>query len=1029
MSERLAMYLLGPPRLELDRAAVVIDRRKTLALLAYLAVNRWQHHRDHISALMWPGYAQPKAFSNLRHILWEVQQIIGEGWIIASRDTVGLIAEGAGQPNGRVIWLDVARFESLVTASRLQKDASLRVQLLADSVRLYRDHFLAGFVLKNSPPFNEWAFAQSDNWRYQLAGALTVLTDDYCSLGEAETAIPYAKRLVALDPLNEASHRQLMQIYMQAGQQTAALKQYQTCEQILRKELGVDPQPETRLLYKQIRRGDTLPLRPVKRAEPRITPQHNIPFQISRFIGREKELHEVHGLIADHRFVTLVGTGGIGKTRLALRVGEQLVQNYSSGVWLVELAQLSDPSLVPQSVAKLFDLVERADEPLTEKLIRVLRLKSMLLILDNCEHLVDACAQLTDTLLRNCPNLRILATSREPLGITGEARYHVPPLELPSLQQILEKPLDYESIRLFEERARLVQEYFSLTMENASSVTRICHRLDGIPLAIELAAARVDAFSTEQIAAQLEESFNLLTRGSRTALPRHQSLRASIDWSWNLLSESEQVLLRRLSIFAGGWILDAAESVCAGNGIEPKQVLDVMTQLVAKSLVVNQKAGHERRYHLLEIIREYVLEELVKAGEKERVQDLHLKYFLKLSTEIEPGLVGPQQAKWSIRTNNERDNLRAALGHAARTDVEAGLYISGRLEYFWESFDSREGLRWLAEFLQKPESKEHPLARAKALYAQGWVLYRFEQFEAAQSAAEECLALCRAGGDQHGEVDGLTLLGFILGPAKSTDLIQQAITLARSLGDPRRQAMALNILGWDHRDFKRVFSYWEEATTLYRQAGDWRHLADNLSELGFFLLLDGKIEAAQKYLDESNMLFQHLNSKTRKGHLLTAYGQIALLRGDYEQARAYFQENARISIESGSQMDYLWANVRLGLVKLREGNISEAWHVFAESARNFQTDGNSIGIVVSLEWMASLYVAIDKPNYAATLLGWADTARNVICDTRPVLEQVDLDRDITVIVEKIGKDAFEAAYAKGCGMTLDEAVAYALDAG
>jgi predicted ATPase/DNA-binding SARP family transcriptional activator len=1022
MSPRLALYVLGPPKFELDHTPVEIDRRKALALVAYLAVNREAYTREYLSTLLWPDYDQEKAFTNLRHLLWETQQALGDGWIDARRESIGLIPEAD-------IWLDVARFETLLKESQAQEDRSLRIPLELDAVQMYRNHFLTGFSLKDAPGFNEWAFAESENLRYQLANALAILSDDLCSLGQADAAIPYARRRVALDPLNEASHRQLMEIQIEAGQHNAALKQYQSCEKILRTELGVGPQTETRVLYKQIRKGEIKPRRPVKQIATS-TPQHNLPLQLSKFIGREKELDEITNLIANHRLVTLTGTGGIGKTRLSLKVGEQILNNYGDGIWLVELASLNDPALLPQTVAKLFNLVEQAEELLIEKLIRVLRPKNILLILDNCEHLLVACSHLADPLLENCPNLTILATSRELLGITGEALYHVPPLGLPEVQQVLEKLLEYESVQLFEERARLVHEHFSLTAENALSIAQICQRLDGIPLAIELAAARVNILSPQQIAARLDVSFNLLTGGSRTALPRHQTLHASIDWSWNLLSEVEQILLRRLSVFAGGWTLDASEAVCATNGIELQQVVKGMTHLVTKSLVVvNQDAGHERRYRLLEMIREYAREKLAEADEAKHVHDRHLKYFLKLSEQIEPGLVGPEQTEWSSRTNDERDNLRAALEHAARVDVEAGLYISGRLEYFWESFDSREGTRWLAEFLQRPESKEYPLARAKALYAQGWLLYRFEHFDEAQTVTEECLTLYRAGGDPHGEVDALTLLGFILGPAKSLDVIQEAIHLAKSLGDLRRQAMALNIRGWDHRDFKRVFAYWQQAITLYRQAGDWRHLADNLSELGFFLLLDGKIESAQERLDESSLLYQQLNTKTRKGHLLTAYGQIALLRGDYEQARDYFQQNARISIESGSQMDYLWATVRLGFVELREGNIAEARQIFAETARSFQQDGNHIGIVVALEWMASLYVVVGKSEYAARLIGWADATRRVIRDTRPVLEQADVDRDIAAVVSRIGRDAFDKAYHQGHAMTLDEAVGYALDGG
>src|SRR5258706_5935174 len=658
---RLALHLLGPPTLAIDDSPVATDRRKTLALLAYLAVNRGRHTRDFLSGLLWPDYDQAKAFTNLRHTLWETQQAIGEGWVIPDRESFGLVADGyrsSGQTEmARTVWLDVTHFESLITESHTQKDISLRISLLTDSVKLYRNHFLTGFSLKDASNFNEWAFTEAEKLRHQLASALTLLSDDLCALGEAEKAIPHIQRLVTLNPLNEASHRQLMHVYIQARQYTSALKQYQPCEKLLRKELGVDPQPETRTLYKQIRRGEIKPGQLSKQEQGLL--QHNLPFQVSKFIGRENELTEINNLIKDHRLVTLTGTGGIGKTRLSLKKGEQLINEYANGIWFVELASLTDPALVPQTAAKLFQLTEQAGESLTEKLIRVLRPTNMLLILDNCEHLLDACAQLADGLLRNCPSLKILPTSREPLRITGEAQYHVPPLGLPNVQQVLAKLLEYESVQLFEERAQLVNENLSVTLENASSIAQICYRLDGIPLAIELAAARVNLLSTEQIAVRLEESFNLLTGGSRTTLPRHQTLRASIDWSWNLLSEPEKILLERLAVFAGGWTFDAAETVCAGNGIERQQVLDLMNQLVDKSLVVlNDELGETRRYYFLETIRQYASDRLLEttrqyaqeklrdANKSELLRDHHLDFFLTFATATESKLHGPEQVYW-----------------------------------------------------------------------------------------------------------------------------------------------------------------------------------------------------------------------------------------------------------------------------------------------------------------------------------------------------------------------------------------------
>ncbi len=397
---------------------------------------------------------------------------------------------------------------------RRQVDISLRAALLADSAKLYRNHFLTGFSLKDAPPFNDWAFTCSEDLRHKLSEALGALAEDYCTLGQASQAIPYARRLVSLDPLDEAAHRRLMEVYLQAGQNNAALKQYQACEQILRKELNLDPQPETRELYKKIRKGE---LKPVPRQKPTedVSPQHNLPLQLSSFIGREKEQEAITKLIAGNRLVTLVGTGGIGKTSLALQMGHKLLKDYPDGVWFSALDSLSDPELVPQTVAAIFDIRERPDTPSLELLTNALSTKTALLILDNSEHLLDACAQLITALLQACPDLKILATSREAFGMAGEAIYRIPSLSVPEQREdSLEKLSEYEAVRMFAERAALVQSAFHLTDENIQTVAEICRKVDGIPLAIELAAARVDILQVDEILHQLDESFQVLANQS-----------------------------------------------------------------------------------------------------------------------------------------------------------------------------------------------------------------------------------------------------------------------------------------------------------------------------------------------------------------------------------------------------------------------------------------------------------------------------------------------------------------------------------
>jgi predicted ATPase/DNA-binding XRE family transcriptional regulator len=762
----------------------------------------------------------------------------------------------------------------------------------------------------------------------------------------------------------------------------------------------------------------------------------NLPAPITTFIGRETEQVNLIRLLIKHRLVTLTGPGGIGKTRLSVKVGEQVLENYADGVWLVELASLSDPALVPQTVAKVFGIQQGSTTyALVETLIHFLRAKQTLLIFDNCEHLLDACAQLIDQLLKSCPHLKVLATSREALGMIGEALYQVSGLTVPDIQRIesIEKISDYESIRLFGERAQLVQMDFALTAENVSSVAQICHRLGGIPLAIELAAVRVQAFSTEQIAIQLNERFHTLAGGNRTALPRHQTLKASIDWSWHLLYDSEQILLRRLSVFAGGFTLNAASQICSGLGIESRQVLSLISQLVTKSLIVaNRDSNREKCYRLLETIRQYAHEKLVEAGEEESIRSQHLKYYLQLLEQAEPELKTPAQIDWNERFYTERDNIRAALEWASNTDIEAGLYLAGRLERFWEDIDLREGERWLTKYLDNPQSYIYPRARAKALYAYGIILYLTVQNSLLEKTAQECLELYRASGDQHGEIDGLILLArFMLASqkqARATELCQQALQLSESIGDLWRKALVLGHLGWLPKDFSQRFFYWEEAINLLRQLGDFRLLAQYLSTLGNYQQLNGDFELAQKNLDEAMQLNRLLKQKVGKGFILNALSRIETVKGNFEKAQSFLEDAIAVSTELGDRISYLWDRTHLGHVILQEGKILEAQDIFLETAEEFFKDRSEDGVVYALEGMACLYCTTDKPILAVRLIGWANATREKIGETRPLLEQADVDKIIATCTAKMGDVVFIDTYDEGKNMSLDEAVSLALEA-
>ena len=533
------------------------------------------------------------------------------------------------------------------------------------------------------------------------------------------------------------------------------------------------------------------------------TTPNNLPQQATRFIGRERELAELNRLLARTRLLTLTGSGGCGKTRLSLHVAADSLERFPDGAWLLELALLADPGLVAQTMATVLGLKEEPGKPIVQTLTEHLKDKRLLLLLDNCEHLLDGCARLVDMLLRECPQVKILASSREALGMGGEQAYRVPSLSLPDPKQT-HTPASvapFEAVQLFTDRALLVRPDFKVTNENASTLASICSRLDGIPLAIELAAARVRSLSVEEINSKLDERFRLLTGGSRTALPRQQTLRSLIDWSYDLLQEPEKRLLQRLSVFAGGWTLEAAEQVCAGDGVEDRDALDLLTSLADKSLVVVEQSDGHSRYRLLETVRQYARERLVESGGGEAVRVRHRDYFLTLAEQAEPKLVGAQQAEWLRRLDEEHENLRAALEWSlAEVQSGAGLRLCGALYRFWWARGYlSEGRKWCARVLAMEGAAGRTLERPKALHGAGALAYHQGDYLAARALGEESLAIRRQLGDWKGIAASLNNLGMVACdqadyPAARA-LAQESLAISRELGNRVGIANSLNNLG------------------------------------------------------------------------------------------------------------------------------------------------------------------------------------------------------------------------------------------
>jgi predicted ATPase/class 3 adenylate cyclase/Tfp pilus assembly protein PilF len=625
---------------------------------------------------------------------------------------------------------------------------------------------------------------------------------------------------------------------------------------------------------------------------------HNLPLQLSSFVGREAEIQQAKQLLTENRLLTLTGTGGAGKTRLALQAAAEVIERFEHGVWIVELAPLNDGGLIEQEIAATLGLREEGEKTLRQTLTDALRPKSLLLILDNCEHLIDACAHLAETLLRTCPNLRLLTTSREALAIDGEALLPLSSLSLPddSEEAETETLAQCEAIRLFIDRATTALPTFRFSAGNAQAVAQVCARLDGLPLALELAAARVKVLSPQQIAERLDDRFRLLSGGSRTALPRQQTLRALIDWSYDLLAPTEQTLLRRLSVFSGGWSLEGAEAVCSGGSVDEWEVLDLLSRLVAKSLVVVEPPSEGQvRYHLLDNIGRYAGERLAETEEAKTLPGRHRDWFLHLVEEAEPNLSGPSHGHWLNRLECDHDNFRAALRFTQPESPEVLLRLAGALSRFWHGrCYLREGRGWLEMALRLGPSAPDS-ARVKALHGLGLLSYACGDYTASQANHAQDLALRRTLQDTRGIARALSNLGIIAAEqedfASAQTMFADSLEQYRLLNDEVSAAHMLQNLGGIavlQQDYAPAEALLQEALGLYRHLQDQLGAASALHNLGDLFLRQGRLEQAKPYFRDSLAAQKMVGNTQRIASTLTHLGEIAGIEGDNESACLLF---------------------------------------------------------------------------------------------------------------------------------------------
>jgi predicted ATPase/DNA-binding SARP family transcriptional activator/DNA-binding CsgD family transcriptional regulator len=875
-SEVVRMWLLGGFRVSVGSRTIGEDRwrrRKAAALVKLLALApSHRMHREQVMHLLWPRLGEQAAANNLHRNLYVARRTLEPDLLATSRCLILREGQLVLCPE-RDLWVDVEAFEQAAEAARRSRDPA--------AYRSANDLY-AGELLPEDR-YEEWSEEHSRRLREMHLSLLLGLAHLQEKREDHDEAAEALGEILAEDPAHEEAHVGLMRLHALRGHQGKALRQYERLEEVLFRELGAEPGATSRALREEIATNVlphpngqpsvvSEPASPPKgqRVNSANTSRHNLPVQRTSFLGREREMLEVKRELAMTHLLTLMGTGGTGKTRLALELAWELVPAYPDGAWLVELAGVSEPELVPAVVAGTLGVRERPGRPLGATLVEDLRAKNVLLVLDNCEHLIEAVAYLTDELLGTCPKLWILATSREPLRVPGEVVRYLPPLPVPDPTDpalLTEGGLGRLAVtRLFLERAHRRKDDSAFSGRGVQAVARVCRRLEGIPLAIELAAARTATLSVEQIEERLEDSLKLLTTGFRSADPRHRTLRATLDWSFNLLSEAERVLFSRLSVFADGWTLEAAEAL--GSGVGEGEVLDCLSRLVDKSLAVLEEGEHDGalRYTMLEPVRQYARQKLRESGEEEAVQGRHADFFLALAEEAEPEISGPDQEAWLKRLVREHANLRGALawaldpaesGQSREHRAEVGLRLAGALGRFWGVYGPGEGLRWLERGLARGRAASKPTL-AKALYEAGWIVLFQGDYDGAIALLEEALALFRELEDRRGVATSLVNLGFAAlhqGDKERTATIRQEVeALQREPLDRFTLAWLITFLALAtsyEGDFERSAALATESLAIYRELGDKRGISLCHIDLGFIELIRGDHEPAAVLLEES----------------------------------------------------------------------------------------------------------------------------------------------------------------------------------